>query len=192
MLIVVCKKWHVAKRLIERIRTVTNVPAVEYLFNEEDTDLPDLGGIQSTLKKRTRHRRSLVRMLFDYYQTDRLLICMDPTNIELLQDFGSDRSVTKLLEIECQFSDDYLAGHAKRVGLAGDQTPTESLERLLPTIRHDMVFESDRIRDANFENHYRLRETAEPEENAKRLAGFLAISLDHAKDVTAFDHLFSD
>ena len=192
LLIVVCKKWHVAKRLIERIRTVTNVPAVEYLFNEEDTDLPDLGGIQSTLKKRTRHRRSLVRMLFDYYQTDRLLICMDPTNIELLQDFGSDRSVTKLLEIECQFSDDYLAGHAKRVGLAGDQTPTESLERLLPTIRHDMVFESDRIRDANFENHYRLRETAEPEENAKRLAGFLAISLDHAKDVTAFDHLFSD
>ncbi len=62
----------------------------------------------------------------------------------------------------------------------------------MPTIRHNMVFEADRIRDANFENHYRLRETAQPEENAQRLAQFLAISLDNAKDVTAFDHLFSD
>ncbi|MEP5090486.1 MAG: DUF5928 domain-containing protein, partial [Paracoccaceae bacterium] len=192
LLIVVCKKWHVAKRLIERIRTMSNVPTVEYLFNEEATDLPDLGGIQSSLDKRTRHRRSLVRMLFDYYQTDRLLICMDPNNFELLQDFGSDRSVTKLLEIECDFSDDYLVGHAKRVGLAGEQTSAESFERLLPTIRHDMVFESDRISDANFDYHYRLRETADLEKNAENLAEFLAISQDKAKDAAAFDHLFSD
>ena len=63
LLIIVCKKWHVAKRVLERIRQVTNVPAIEYLFNEEDTPLPDLGGIQSSLEKRTRHRRALMRML---------------------------------------------------------------------------------------------------------------------------------
>jgi hypothetical protein len=192
LLIVVCKKWHVAKRMIERIRGVSNIPAVEYLFNEEDTVLPDLGGIQTTLNKRTRHRRSLVRMLFDFYETDRLLVCMDPTNLELLQDFCSDRSITKLLEIECQFSDDYLVGHAMRVGLAGEQTPRETLERLLPTIRHDMIFEGDRIRDSNFENHYRIRETASSTENAERLAGFLAISVENAHHVTASDHLFAD
>jgi len=44
LLIVVCKKWHVAKRLLEKIRQVTNIPAIEYMFNEEDTPLPDLGG----------------------------------------------------------------------------------------------------------------------------------------------------
>jgi hypothetical protein len=45
LLIVVCKKWHVAKRVLERIRQSTNVPAIEYVFNEEDAQLPALGGI---------------------------------------------------------------------------------------------------------------------------------------------------
>ncbi|MEO8242402.1 MAG: DUF5928 domain-containing protein, partial [bacterium] len=56
LLMVTCKKWHVAKRLVERVRQVTNMPAVDYLFNEASTPLPDLGGIQTTLEKRTRHR----------------------------------------------------------------------------------------------------------------------------------------
>ena len=43
LMILVCKKWHVAKRLLDQIRKVTNVPTVEYLFNEKDTALPDLG-----------------------------------------------------------------------------------------------------------------------------------------------------
>jgi hypothetical protein len=45
LMIVVCKKWHVAKRLLEQIRHTTNIPCIEYLFNEESTPLPDLGGI---------------------------------------------------------------------------------------------------------------------------------------------------
>ncbi|MCB1365130.1 MAG: glycosyl transferase, partial [Rhodobacteraceae bacterium] len=42
LMIIVCKKWHVAKRLLDRIRQITNLPAIEYLFSEEDTPLPDL------------------------------------------------------------------------------------------------------------------------------------------------------
>src|SRR5690606_24978044 len=161
-----CKKWHVAKRLIARIRQVTGLPGVDYLFSEEQTDLPDLGGIQTTLEKRTRHRRALIRMLFDFHQTQRLVICLDPAHIDLMQDFYSDRSTTRLLEIECDFTDDYLIGHAKRVGLAGERTTAETLERLLPTIRYDVRFESDRIRDANFPGVCRIRQDASAEENA--------------------------
>ncbi|MEP1522292.1 DUF5928 domain-containing protein [Ascidiaceihabitans sp.] len=192
LMIVICKKWHVAKRVLERIRQVTNVPALEYIFNEEDTPLPDLGGIQKTLGKRTRHRRALMRMLFDYYETDKLIVCMDPENVDLLQDFAGDRSVTRMLEIDCGFSDDYLIGHAMRVGLAGDQTSTDTLERLLPTIRNDMIFESDRIRDAGFENLEKMREGAEVEENAKALASFLRISPEKAFEIAQADYLFSD
>ena len=152
----------------------------------------DLGGIQKTLGKRTRHRRALMRMLFDYYETDQLIVCMDPGNIDLLTDFAEDRSVTRMLEIECNFSEDYLIGHAMRVGLAGDQTSTETLERLLPTIRNDMVFESDRIRDADFENLARMRESADTEENAKVLSNFLAISVDQGREIAQADYLFSD
>ncbi len=192
LMIVVCKKWHVAKRLAERVRQVTNMPAIDYLFNEESTPLPDLGGIQTTLGKRTRHRRALMRMLFDYYETDRLLICMDPANMELLQDFYSDRSKTRLLEIDCIFSDDYLIGHAKRVGLAGEHTTQETLNNLLPTIRYDVVFESDRIRDANFPNHFRIRERASVDENTAPLAAFLDTPPDKAREIAATDYLFAD
>jgi hypothetical protein len=192
LLMVICKKWHVAKRLVERIRKMTNVPCIEYLFNEEGTALPDLGGIQSTMGKRHRHRRALVRMLFDYYETDQLVVCIDPSNLDLLQDFCADRSKTRLLEIECRFSDEYLTGHAKRVGLAGEKTPKETLERLLPTIRADMVHESDELRDANFDGHFRIRETESIEANAAALAQFLAATPEKAYEIANIDYLFAD
>jgi hypothetical protein len=192
LMIVTCKKWHVAKRLVERVRQVTNLPAIDYLFNEESTPLPDLGGIQTTLEKRTRHRRALMRMLFDYYETDRLIICLDPSNIDLMQDFYTDRCTTRLLEIECEFSDDYLVGHARRVGLAGERTPKDTIDRLLPTIRYDVKFESDKISDANFGEFYRLRERASVDENTPPLAAFLAVPLDQAREIAATDFLYVD
>lgn len=192
LLIIVCKKWHVAKRLLERIRIMTNVPAIEYLFNEEHTPLPDLGGIQNTLEKRTRHRRALMRMLFDYFDTDRLIVCMDPGNLDLLQDFAGDRSITRMLEIQCAFTDDYLIGHAMRVGLAGEQTSIETLERLLPTIRNDMTFESDRIRDADFEHLNRMVENADMDDNALALANFLSVAPEKAREIASVEYLFAD
>jgi hypothetical protein len=192
LMIVICKKWQVGKRLLDKIRQLTNIPTVEYLFNEESTPLPDLGGIQATLGKRTRHRRALMRMLFDYYDTDRLIVCMDSGNLDLLQDFCGDRSTTKLLEIQTQFSDDYLVGHAMRVGLAGEQTLNETLESLLPTIRADIVFESDRIRDAEFENHNIMREGDNADQHASVIARFLDVDHDKAREIAQTDHLFAD
>jgi len=192
LLIIICKKWHVAKRMLERIRQMTNVPAIEYLFNEEHSPLPDLGGIQTTLEKRTRHRRALMRMLFDYYETDRLIVCMDPGNIDLLQDFAGDRSITRMLEINCTFTDEYLVGHAMRVGLAGEQTSAETIERLLPTIRNDIVFESDRIRDADFEHLERIEESADLDHNTHALARFLSVPEDKAREIAEVDYLFAD
>ena len=192
LMIVVCKKWHVAKRLIEQLRKNTNIPAIEYLFHEESTALPDLGGIQASLGKRTRHRRALMRMLFEYYDTDRLVICMDPSALDLMNDFNSDRSTTRTLQIECDFSDDYLTGHAHRVGLAGERTPQQTLERLLPTIRNDIVYESDRIRDSGFSNYAIIRESASAEENADRLMQFFSLPFETAKDLANTPHLFAD
>jgi hypothetical protein len=192
LLIVACKKWHVAKRLVHAIQQNTSIPAIAYLFNEDHTPMPDLGGIQSTLGKRTRHRRALMRMLFDYYNTDRLIICLDTASIDLMQDFFSDRSTTRLLEIECSFSDAYLSGHALRVGLAGEQTSQETLAQLLPTIRYDVVFESDRIRDANFPNHLRLRESQSAQDNAAALASFLSVGDDVARTLAETPYLFVD
>ncbi len=192
LMIVICKKWHVAKRLLEQIRKITNLPAIEYLFNEEQTELPDLGGIQKSLGKRHRHRRALMRMLFDYYETDRLIVCMDPANLDLIQDFVGDRSVTRLLEIKCQFSDSYLVGHAMRLGLAGEQTSQDTLERLLPTIRNDIHYESDQIRDAGFPHLEEISELSVTSENSGAIARFLSVSPEQGQQIAGLEYLFAD
>ncbi|MCG7628646.1 DUF5928 domain-containing protein [Epibacterium sp. MM17-32] len=192
LLILTCKKWHVAKRMLDQMRALTNTPVIEYLFNEEGTPLPDLGGIQRTLEKRTRHRRALMRMLFDYYETDRLMICLDPSALDLMHDFFSDRSHTRLLRIDCEFSDEYLIGHAHRVGLAGEHTPHATLERLLPTIRNDIASEVDQIRDAGFERHWAVQERATELDNARAIAQFLDVTQDTALEVARAPYLFAD
>jgi len=192
LMIVVCKKWHVAKRLIENVGQVTDIPTIAYLFDEESTALPDLGGIQSSLGKRTRHRRALMRMLFEYHDSNRLVVCMDPSNLDLMHDFFSDRSLTRLLQIECDFSDDYLSGHARRVGLAGERTSQSTLDRLMPTIRNDITHEADRIRDAGFDPHFRIRQSDNAETNASKLGEFFSVPQDKAMQLAQTRHLFED
>lgn len=192
LMIIACKKWHVAKRLVAAIRHHTNVPAIAYLFNEDDADLPDLGGIEISLRKRGRHRRALMRMLFDHYDSDRLVICLDTSSLDLMTDFFADRATVRMLEIECSLDDDYLVGHAMRVGLAGPQTSEATLARLLPTIRHDMIYERDAIRDAKFAHTTRIKETASADENAHAIAQFLSVSPDVARTLADTPHLFAD
>ncbi|ABV92424.1 glycosyl transferase family 14 [Dinoroseobacter shibae DFL 12 = DSM 16493] len=192
LLLIACKKWHVAKRVLARAQEELDVQGVAFAFHEEDCVLPDLGGIEKTLQKRARHRRALVRMLFDYYQTDRLALCIDPSAIDLMQDFFTDRSRTKLLEIECGFSDSYLIGHARRVGLASDHSPDTVLRELVPTIRAEIAFERERIRDAGFSEVYRMSESHSAETNAVALAGFFGVPEIRAESLARTDHLFTD
>lgn len=192
LLLVVCKKWHVAKRLVGAIRSHTNIPAFDYIFNEASAALPDLGGIQTSLEKRTRHRRALVDMLFAHHETGRLLLCLDSSAFDLIEDFAGDRSITRLLEIDCRFTDAYLTGHARRIGLAGAATSDPALTRLLPTIRADIDFETDRLRNAGLANLGHLREGVSPAENAEPLAQFLSVGQEVARAIAETPHLFSD
>ena len=192
LLIIACKKWHVAKRLVAAIQAQTDIAAFEYLFNEEDTPLPDLGGIEKTIEKRGRHRRAFLRMVYDQVGTDRAVICLDTASLDLMVDFFSDRADVRLLEIECSFADDYLIGHAMRVGLAGPETSPATFARLLPTIRRDMIHEREAIRDVGFLNASRLRETASENENAAALARFLGLDPETALSLARTPYLFVD
>ena len=120
------------------------------------------------------------------------MICLDPVNLDLFKDFYSDRSETRLLEIDCQYTDDYLEGHAKRVGLAGEHTAPQTFRTLVPTIRNDVFRETELIRDQNFPEFYRIREKANPEENAAPLAEFLGSNAPRLLDVMSTEYLFVD
>jgi hypothetical protein len=192
LLILVCKKWHVAKRLAAAIRAGTGLPCLDYVFDEESADLPDLGGIESSLAKRTRHRRALVRMLFDALGTERMLVCVDPAGLDLIRDFYGDRAMTRMLQILCDFPDDYLAGHAHRVGLVGAETSAATLKRLLPTVRYDLQQEADRIRDERFAHYHELRTGAPAAEIAQVLAAFLDLGPVKARQLAATPGLLKE
>ncbi|KIC46249.1 glycosyl transferase [Ruegeria sp. ANG-S4] len=192
LLLITCKKWHVAKRLVDQIVSETQLPCIEYLFNEEDTRFPDLGGIETTLLKRSRHRRAIVGMLYDEFGSDKLVLCIDPGSTDIIRDFQADQVRLRVLDIECRYSDAYLAGHAQRVGLVGQNSPSESVDRLLPTLRSEIAHESELIRTAAGEGYYRIRETADRTQNAAELARFLSVSLQKAADILQLDYLFTD
>lgn len=192
LLLIVAKKWHIAKRLNDAIRQLTGVPAIDYLFNEEEANLPDLGGVEQTVEKRERHRRALVRLLFAQLESRRLTICLDPAALDLIQDFTSDKADTRLLFIETPFDDDYLRGHIQRVGLAGDHSQPEVVERLLSAVRSDLEHEAERLRDMDFAQFHSISPDRDIAENAAVLAKFLDISLELAHDLVGTEYLFSD
>ena len=190
--VVVCKKWHVAKRVAARMTEGSTLTKLEYMFDEATCPLPDLGGIEANLEKRGRHRRAFIRMLFECADTDQLMFCLDPANLDLLKDLHADTCDVRILEIECAYTDDYLAGHAQRVGLVGDQPVPGIADTLLSAIRNDIAHESERIRDQNFPGFYLLRERLSPEENAGPLAQFLGIEIETARSIANENHLFKD
>jgi hypothetical protein len=192
LIMVVCKKWHLAKRLVHRVEEMTGTPALGYLFHEEQTPLPELGGIETSLDKRNRHRRALMRMLFDYFGAKRMIVCIDPSGLELLQDFSSDRSTTRILNLECRFSDQDLLDHAQRSGLLGPQTPAQTRDRILPTIRNDINHEVDRIREAGFSDYHALRESDDRAQIAQTLNAAFGLSAQEVERMTWDKGVFAD
>ncbi len=189
--VLLCKKWHLAKRLSAQIRAATQIPAEGYLF-DEDGGLPDLGGIERHVAKRNRHRKALLRMLFDYHQTSRLLICSDPAALERLRDFAADAAELRVLELGCAFSEADLAAHARRRGRIRPHQPEAVLDQVLPALRADLRQESARLSDAGFAQFFRIPAQAAPAEAAQILARFLDIAPELALGIVHKDHLFSD
>jgi hypothetical protein len=66
------------------------------------------------------------------------------------------------------------------------------MDHLLTTIRYDVKFESDRLRDLDLSGHFRMRQGARVEENAQALAAFLDVPADEAREIAATDYLFVD
>ncbi|MCF3973104.1 DUF5928 domain-containing protein [Paracoccus salsus] len=190
--LIVAKKWHVAKRLTQRIRALTKIPAVDYVFNELDAGLPDMGGVASTIAKRERHRRALVKLLFEQFEARNLVLCLDPSALSLISDFTADRAETRILFIDSAFDHDYLCGHMRRIGLANETTPPEMYLRLAPVVRADLEHEAERLRDMDFARFETIAADLAPDLNAAAIARFLDVSPEIAQDLAASPHLFSD
>jgi hypothetical protein len=140
--VIVCKKWHIGKRLALHA-AAAGVPAYGYVFDEEEAGLPPLGNLERGREKRGRHRRAFLRVLFDATGTDRLAICLDPAQAVALADLAADACRVRVLFVRIHADEAWLAGHAGRMGLLGGSAAASAA--LIATLGRDVAAEERRI-----------------------------------------------
>lgn len=192
LLLIVAKTWHHAKALTSAIRAGTDIAALDYLFNEAEAGLPDLGGIETTVEKRTRHRRALIRLLFDAFATDRLVLCLDPHASGLVTDLIADGMKVRLLLIETRFDDAYVGGHIRRLGLASRGNADNIVRDLTPAVTAELEREADIIRRLPVDDLAILDPRRPVAANVAALSGFLDIAPELAARILATPQLLDD
>ena len=133
-----------------------------------------------------------MRLLFEHFRSDRLMLCLDPNDLDTLKDFYTDPSETKILEIKCQFDDQYLLGHAQRIGLIHKIAENTSTDRVLPSIRNQITQENEAIEQSNFSNRFLFSETASEEDKINQLMGFCKLDQSTAARIIETKWLFAD
>ena len=173
--VIVCKKWHVALRLAQQLHDSGGPKNYGYVFDNERTDLPAMGGYENSRVKRVRHRRAFLKTLAQQEATDRMTICLDTSNVAALADLAGDDCTLHVLEIGCKFSDDYVIDHADRIGLNGSQLLADAQSEMVAAIRRIFAEEKNAVRKLNLPAMFRINVGDEPAEIAEVLAGFAGI-----------------
>ena len=192
LLILVCKKKRVANRLSDLLNTQLGMPTLGYLFEEESKNLPALGGILSNHEKKNRHRRLLLRLLFEHFQCDRMMICLDPSALDTLADLQADAAETRILEIDCLFEDQYLWDYMRRLGLIINPGENHLNDQLLPSIRNQFDQESMALRQTGFENRFVLAQAGRDDDNIGQLMAFCDLDQSEAARIIEQKRIFSD
>ena len=133
-----------------------------------------------------------MRLYFEHYGEDQLLTCIDPSQFEVIEDFASDSVKLKILEVECDFDDQYLLGHAMRVDLLAEGTEMKDASTLIGTIRNDLNAESERLKDREFDLFWTYKQTGSDKENAQALMEFCGIEQSVADEIILQKWIFED
>lgn len=179
--VILCKKWHVGKRFADAISKNSRVKSVGYLFDEDGSNLPDLGQLEQSHLKRNRHRRAFLKLLYERLDTDQLIVCMDPSNLETLSDFANDRCSLRVLDVQCHFDDSYLIGHAQRIGLADNNIKPDSAHNLISALQNNIKADHEALIELHLSELYSVSENGDPDTNTVALAGFMKASQQRAE-----------
>ncbi|HEU0221028.1 MAG TPA: DUF5928 domain-containing protein, partial [Paracoccaceae bacterium] len=144
VLLVLCKKWHVAKRLAKGAAAL-GIRSFGHLFDENDAWLPPLGNLATPRVKREWHRRAFLHVLFDATGERRLLFCADTARADIAADLMPDPCEFRVLEIDTGIDDAYLEGHAVRVGLIQNAPAAELRDTIVGALRRQFQDEAEAV-----------------------------------------------
>ncbi|MEM9063638.1 MAG: DUF5928 domain-containing protein [Pseudomonadota bacterium] len=139
LLIVTARLWHIGKEVEAAIGEATGLRRMSYVFDEDTRiDLP-LGNLETGLFKRGQHRRAMMNLIIDAANEQRLLIAIDPTRKDVIEDLAEMVGSARILNVERTLSDEYVEGHARRAGLisetSGEFERREAKRALLQELR---------------------------------------------------------
>lgn len=183
MLIVAAKLWHVGKAVERAIHDTIGIPALGYLF-DEDTPLPlDLGNLEQGLAKRGRHRRALMNLIFDAVGTNRVLLCIDPSRLDVVNDLVGAVGSVRLLAIDRPIPDSHVINHAARVGLIGPASGAFEQREAVTALTHEFNGEIAALARAHRSILYRNDLTRTREANVIDIGQFLRCPRDAAEAI---------
>jgi len=181
--IILCKKWHVGERFANAVSKNTGVTSLGYVFDESGVNLPDLGQLEHSKVKRNRHRRAFLKLLFEQMDTNDLIICLDPSNTETLYDIAGDTCEMRVLDVMCYLDDEYLVGHAQRVGLSDRNANSLMTKSLISALRNNIRADHDELQGMGLPDLNIIKESLNPENNALALGRFMKIRTMHAEEI---------
>ncbi|MGG7568532.1 DUF5928 domain-containing protein [Rhodovulum sp. DZ06] len=152
---VICKKWHLAAEGAEAVGAALGLPAFGPLFDDaapaqalgRDGAARDagagLGGLDAGMEKRRRRPGLLLAAIAEAAGSEGAVFALDPARAAVLGALAADGARLTAIELQAPCSDDYLLGHAARIGLwSGPPPPPPLREELLRTLRAELEGES--------------------------------------------------
>jgi len=170
--LLLCKDWHLGRELAGRLAPI--LPVYGYVFQEEEAGLPAMGNLECGRAKRQRHRRAFLRVLFEVTGAERMLICLDPSEREVIEDLARDPCQMRVLERAIRLDDLFLDGHGQRLGLIGPGLPEAARVPIRSALARQIAEESRALERMGLEWFARIGEGTGREAALARLAGFLA------------------
>lgn len=155
--VIVSKKWHVGKRVGYALSEVTKIPFFGYLFDDGGENLGDLGGYQQTAVQAREQPGAYLKIALECHHSNAAIIGIDSTNFGILKKLSERVENLYIIEVENEFSADYLDGHAERAGLMSTRGKSVQRDALHRTILETFRVDSRRLKTVQAREYESIR-----------------------------------
>lgn len=139
VLIVSAKLWHIGTAVERAVANALELPHLGYVFDEDkDVDLP-LGGLESGLYKRNQHRHAFLNMVFEELASDRLVLSIDPSRVDVIDDIAGLAGHVRILMVDRPLTEAHLHDHAMRTGLITHNSGEFEQREAITALRHEFA-----------------------------------------------------
>ncbi len=170
--IVISKKWHVGDRLGKALSEITSISYLGYIFDEGFAKPMDIGGFEKVAKKRRLNPVAYLRMIIDSTGENQVIIGLDPSRKAILENLSAHVADLRVIEVENEFNNQYLDGHAERTELVVAKGSSVQRSALRTAILETLKRESESLRSLDIRRYELIRDWHSAKTRSEMLGRF--------------------